>query len=235
MKDTIQVLLKDSLRISMSHAQASIESKNEHSIPYSLIIPAVVALSIALLTNYFTRKTEIAKIKTFYEGLDNTRKLELEKLSASQEAARVTFNNEIQKLKIGILNDSYKTLYSDRLEALKALKSLVFDFDSSLVSTDNVEVTTDSMYNEVSLKSNYIKDKLRDIIINYSHLFNEEINNSLKSLFVITKTVAATIGPDKDDYSSDGEKIYNQANKSIALIEKELLMNGRSISDFLNS
>ena len=173
---------------------------------YIILISGVFSLLVAFITSRLTRKIELDKIKAEQKNLSD----------------KIQF--EIRQMIISIESENLKKIYEKKLEALKAIKNIQFTvFENNFDEFDSIIEYVNSFQFET------IIDNFYDLIIEYSHIFNEEIVQHIKSIYHDTLYTKNNYDPEDGAWIDFPDRIDKKYKELVNLVMLDLKLNFESV------
>jgi len=171
-----------------------------------VLISGLFSLLVAFITARLTRRNEIVKIKEEQKNINHK------------------LNYDLKQMLITIESGNYRTLYEKKLAALKRIKEIQFrTLESNSEEYDSVE----RYMSEFPFKE--LLENMHNLIIEYSYLFNEEIVDSLKSIYHDTDFTKNNYDPESSDWLEYSERIFKKFHNLVSLITDDLNIDLKSI------
>lgn len=167
------------------------------------LIPSII---VAFLTAILTRRNEIAKIK------------------AEQKNINFKLDYDIKQMLIAIESGNYRALYEKKLAALKRIKEIQFII---LESNSEQYDSVDRFMNEFPFKE--LLTSMHNLIIEYSYLFNEEVADSLKSIYHYTDFTNNNYDPESSNWIDYSDRIFKKFHNLVTLVTDDLKIDLKSI------
>jgi hypothetical protein len=213
MIDTLQLVFSDSVKILTIPIESS--AKSAGTPIWSILIPAIaaiiVAFSTAFLTAFFTKRNEIRKIQNDFEKLNTN------------------YSNDIKKLYLSIENENFSKRYEKKLEALKFLNNNLFQL-CHITFDPEFQPDIEDYYNRIAMRANSFKDALNSLILEYSYLFDEEINKLMREVFYEAEDAASKLSLERDDYTNEGKAINEKSHELLRKLRDDMMMNSKYLA-----
>lgn len=138
--------------------------------------------------------------------------------------AKSTQRAVIKKMFIDIESGNYRVLYEKKLAALKRIKEIQF-----IILENNSEqyYSVDRFMNEFPFKE--LLTSMHNLIIEYSYLFNEEVADSLKSIYHDTVFTNNNYDPESTDWIGYSDRIFKKFHNLVTLVSDDLKIDLKSI------
>jgi hypothetical protein len=171
-----------------------------------IVLSGTISFVIAYFTSRWTRKNEIDKIK------------------AEQDNLKHKVDYDLKQMLIAIETDNYRLLYEKKLETLKKIKEIQF---TVLESDSEHYDSVDEFMRAFPFKE--LVESIRNLIIEYSYIFNAEIVALLKDIYHDSEFTMNNYDPESSDWYNYSDRIFKKFHDLVTLVTDDLKIDLNSI------